>query len=787
MTRLDDLDPRTPVIVGVGQVADPIDAADYHGWSPVDLAAEAARRALADTGADPAGVTAAVDTVAAIRQFEVSTPLSSAPLGRSTNVPRSVARRIGADPRRAIVEVVGGQSPQHLVAELGDELLAGRSEVALVVGAEAMSSARHLAGDGQPDWSEDPEGSLEDRGFGLRGVTTLTQVRHGLMDAPSQYALLEHARRGRLGLDRTTYAATMGELFAPLSQVAAGNPLAAAPVARTPDDLATATPENRLVADPYPRSLVARDLVNQAAALVLTTVESARRLGIAEDRWVFLHGHADLVERTLLERPDLGASPAAVAAIGAALEQAGVTIDDVDAMDLYSCFPIAVSVVADAFGLSADDPRGLTLTGGLPYFGGPGNSYSTHAIAEAVARARGGATVLVGANGGIISKYSAGVYAADPAPWPDTDASVLQAELDAAPVVPVASWPEGWATIESYTVASGRRGDAVVVVGRLDADGSRFLANPFDGDTDVLALLTGDAEPLGSRVWVRSFGYGNRVALTPERAAALAPPTALGLHDTYASVSVRRDGHVLEVTIERPDQRNALHPAAHVELEQVFDTFEADPDLWVAIITGAGDQAFCAGNDLTATVTGFPWFPRSGFAGLTSRRLTKPVIAAVNGVAYGGGFEIALACQLVVADEAAARFALPEVKVGLFAAAGGVVRLPRRVPPAVAHELILTGRSIDAAEAARLGLVSRVAPAGTVLEAARELAAEITAVSPTSVRLSLQAVDDVRHVADEVDAVRAESDAMDQLLVSQDTMEGVLAFVEKRPPVWRNR
>ena len=775
-----DLDPRTPVIVGVGQVADPIDAEDYQAWSPVEVGAEAARRALQDAGLDGA----VVDTVVALRQFEASTPISHAPLGRSTNVPRSIANRIGADPVRAVLEVVGGQAPQKLVAEMGEELQAGRAEVALIVGAEAMSSARHLAGEGQPDWNESPDGDLEDRGYGLRGVTTLTQVRHGLMDAPSQYALLEHARRGRLGLDRAAYARSMGELFAPFTEIAATNPFAAAPVPRDADDLATVTEDNRLVADPYPRSLVARDLVNQGAAVVLTTVAGARRLGVPDDRLVFLHGHADLVEKTLLERPELGASPAAAAAIERALDQAGIGLADVDAMDLYSCFPVAVSVVCDALGLGADDPRGLTLTGGLPYFGGPGNSYSTHAIVEAVELARQGRRVLVGANGGILSKYSAGVYSATPTAWPDTDSGGRQAELDAVPSVVVADRPEGWAVIESFTIASGRRGDAVVVVGRLESDGSRFLANPFDGDDEVLDRLR-SGEPLGTRLWVRSFGYGNRVATSRERSEELAPRPALGLRDDYEFVTVRRDDHVLEVTIDRPDVRNALHVDAHLELEQVFDTFEADPDLWVAIITGAGDQAFCAGNDLTATVAGFPWFPDGGFGGLTSRRLTKPVIAAVNGAAYGGGFEIALACQLVVADPAA-RFALPEVKVGLFAAAGGVVRLPRRVPPAVAHELILTGRSMDVTEAARLGLVSRVAEAGAVMEEARRLAGEIVAASPTSVRLSLQAMADTADEADEVAAVRRDTDAMDQLLISQDAMEGVMAFAEKRKPVWKN-
>ena len=448
--------------------------------------------------------------------------------------------------------------------------------------------------------------------------------------------------------------------------------------------------------------------------------------------------------------------------------------------------------MCDGLGLDPADPRGLTQTGGLPFFGGAGNNYSMHAIAEVVDRVRvsPGSYGLVGANGGILSKYSAGVYATRPVPWQVVDSQELQDRLDGVPPVESTSTPDGWATIETYTVVHGHGGAKGIVVGRLEADGRRFWANPVDGDEEMLAVLTGEAEPIGTRVQVRSFGYGNRVTLSRERMDGLVPRPALGLRDDYEHISVRRDDRVLEVTLNRPAVRNALHAEAHVELEQVFDTYFSDPGLWVAIITGAGEDAFCAGNDLTATSPlggGFPWFPRSGFGGLTSRRaMNKPVIAAVNGVAMGGGFEIVLACHLAVADESA-RFALPEVKVGLFAAAGGVVRLPRGIPEKVANELILTGRSVPAGEAKELGLVSRVVAGGRALDAARELAAEIVAVSPTSVRLSLEAIEETRGIADVVEAARHETDAMDQLLISEDTLEGVMAFAEKRTPHWRNR
>ncbi|MFP5071643.1 acetyl-CoA acetyltransferase [Pseudonocardia nantongensis] len=794
-----EIDPRTPVLVGVGQSSDRIDAPGYRRLSAVELAAEAAREALRDTGVtDPAGPAAALDTLAGVRQFEISTPGAEAPLGRSTNYPRSVAQRVGADPERAILEVTGGQAPQHLVTELGAAIAAGAAEVALVVGSEAISTARHLAGtEDAPDFSETVDGTLEDRGFGLRGLVTRQQIAHGLTGAPNQYALLDNARRARLGRTREQYAAEMGELFAPFTRVAAANPHAAAPTARSASELATPTERNRPIADPYTRYLVARDQVNQGAAVLLTSVAAARRLGIHEDRWVYLHGHADLRERDLLERADLGTAPASVAAVRHALDVAGIDLDQLSTLDLYSCFPIAVSNICDGLGLAPDDPRGLTLTGGLPFFGGAGNNYSMHAIAETVQRCRAtpGSYGLVGANGGVCSKYSAGIYSTTPTPWRTDRSADLQAELDAVSAPPRTEHADGPATIETWTVVHGRDGARTgIVVGRLDpgscrtdAAGSRFLARTVDGDETTLDLLS-TGQPAGTGMYARSFGAGNRVATTRERMDEIAPRRAPGLRpEGYEHVAVRRDGHLLEVTIDRPDARNSLHPPANDELDEVFDAFFADPELWVAILTGAGDQAFSAGNDLRWSASGKPmWVPKNGFAGLTARAaMTKPVIAAVNGFAMGGGCEIAMACHLVVADTTA-RFALSEVKVGLVAGAGGLVRLPRIVGPTLATEMILTGRRLTGQEALAAGLVNRVVEAGTALAGARALAAEILEGSPTSVRTSLQIMDETGGIADTVEAVRHPSPALDELMVSEDAVEGVTAFAQKRAPRWVN-
>jgi enoyl-CoA hydratase/carnithine racemase len=250
---------------------------------------------------------------------------------------------------------------------------------------------------------------------------------------------------------------------------------------------------------------------------------------------------------------------------------------------------------------------------------------------------------------------------------------------------------------------------------------------------------------------------------------------------------VETDGHLFIVTINRPEVMNALHYMANQELSDAYDKFAADPDLWVAIITGAGPRAFSAGNDLKYTAAGGDRSaaPKTGFAGLTSRfDLNKPVIAAVNGVAMGGGFEIALACDLIIAAENA-RFALPEVRVGLAALAGGVHRLPRTIGPKRAMGMILTGRHVSAQEGYDLGFVNEVVPEGQALVGAHRWAAEILAVSPMSVRASKQALYLGLEQGGIAGAEAVRYSAVAEMAASQDYIEGPRAFAEKRTPNWK--
>ncbi|KEO89161.1 acetyl-CoA acetyltransferase [Erythrobacter longus] len=499
---------NTPVIIGVGQYSERVGEPGYEALSYMDLGGRALAAAIADSGATQP-VAPIIDTVGAIRAFEISRPDREPPFGGSNNVPRSIANRVGANPSRAILSTTGGQYNQYLVGEFAEAIAAGESGCAAIVGAEAISTALALAAKGEkPDWSEEVEGSLEDRGYGSDGLMEMGLFAHGATGAIPLYAIAENARRAKLDLSLDEYRLKIGELFEPFTRVAANNPHAAAPKARSAEELATITERNRIVAEPYARMTVARDQVNQSAAILIASARKAREMGVPEDKWVHIHAVTSATELELSERPDLSANPASIASVEQALAIAGKAMEDMAFLDFYSCFAIPVFNQIDHFGLSANDPRGLTLTGGLPFFGGAGNNYSAHAIVEAVERVRAnrGKFALVGANGGWMSKYATGVYSTEPADWSQARVAKLP---DANNGVPRSHEPFESAVVESYTINVTKKGADAVWIGRNDA-GERVVGNADLSNEPTRAAFEGGS-PFGARLAVTRDERGRNI------------------------------------------------------------------------------------------------------------------------------------------------------------------------------------------------------------------------------------------------------------------------------------
>jgi acetyl-CoA C-acetyltransferase len=476
---------RTAVLVGAGQLTqreeDP-----KRAMSPPELMAEAARRAALDSGAGPA-------LLEKVEYLGLMGPLG----WQASNPARLVAEAIGARPAQEAVSSIGGDTPQVFVQHVADEIAAGRLRLALLTGSHAMDAARRASKQGiRLDWPSGGAGKPLPFGDSRPG-TNADENRHG-MTLPSEiYPLFENAFRADRGWDLETHRRSLGDLFSRFSRVAAANPYAWFPASRSAEEIYTPSPGNRMVAFPYTKYMNAFLNVDQSAALLMASASSARRLGIPEDRWVYLLGAGRAYEDAwwVSERPRFSRCPAAREAGAQALTRAGVGIDEIHFFDLYSCFPSAVEIACEELGIPLNGSRPLTVTGGLPFFGGPGNNYATHAIAEMMARLRErpGAKGLVSATGWYLSKQAAGVYSTEPSD-PEPRAERVPGRSDPAVSVTLAREAEGPATIETYTVLFGRDGGPSrgIVVGRLE-DGRRFLANTPESRAVAEALATDEA------------------------------------------------------------------------------------------------------------------------------------------------------------------------------------------------------------------------------------------------------------------------------------------------------
>lgn len=463
-------DERSVVLIGAGQVVER-DPPPERAHEPAGLMEAAARHAAEDAGAGAAlfGGTHAVVAVNVLGW-------------RYPSAARALAERLGASGARLVDTHVGGNTPQSAVNALAERVRAGELSSAVVAGAEAIRSMRRArkAGATLP-WSRDEAPAPEARELlgDDRPGSTEREKAFGLQLPPNVYPLFESALRARLGRSPEAHRAALGRLYERFAAVAAENPYAWFPVARKAEEIATPGPGNRMVAHPYTKYMNAVMEVNQGAALLVASEAEARRLGVPEERWVWLWGGDEAAEDPwfVSERPDLSRCPAQERAAQGALARAGASADEITAFDLYSCFPVAVELAAESLGIAEDDPRPLTLTGGLAYAGGPGNAYSLHGIARMLERLREerDGLGLVTALGWYLTKHAAGVYAGRP---PERAAREAPAPEPGPPAPALVDDAEGAATVESYTVIHDREGapERAVVVGRLEG-GERFLAD----------------------------------------------------------------------------------------------------------------------------------------------------------------------------------------------------------------------------------------------------------------------------------------------------------------------
>ncbi|HEY7788653.1 MAG TPA: acetyl-CoA acetyltransferase [Casimicrobiaceae bacterium] len=432
---------------------------------------EAANLAVADSGV--AGVLRDLDTLRVINVL--SWP--------SADPPTDLSRALGVSPRVTVYSHVGGNTPQWQVNEAAECIARGESKMTLIAGADCMYSLRK-AQKQKLDLGWSPRGTpVPNAGDGRNGINEI-EGRHGATIPTHIYPLFENALRAHYGRSLDEHRASLGDLCASFSSVAASNPFSWFPEAKSAAEITTVDATNRYIGFPYPKYMNAIMDVDQGAALLMMSVAEARRLKVPEDRWVYLWGCGDATDHWYItERVNYHSSPAIKAAGKRALDSAGITIGDVAQIDLYSCFPSAVQIGRDALGIAADDARVLTVTGGLPYFGGPGNNYVTHSIAAMVRRLREKRDDigLVTGNGWYVTKHSVGIYStrAPDRAFARRDPKLDQAAVDAEPRPEFVAEPDGDATVETSTVLFDRDGapERGIIIGRLRADGRRFIAN----------------------------------------------------------------------------------------------------------------------------------------------------------------------------------------------------------------------------------------------------------------------------------------------------------------------
>ncbi|MDP6980798.1 MAG: acetyl-CoA synthetase [Myxococcota bacterium] len=468
------MDPRTPCIVGVAQKT--YREADGDAPEPLAIWAAMAREAARDSGGN--AVLDAVDSL------QVVFPMA----WQYDDPPARLAELLGLKDGDRYYSGVSGTTPQRMVNDCAREIFEGRRDMALIVSAEVLATQKRMKKRGSSaGWSFPMEGSP-----GSRYVSELhpSEAAHHVFQAYSSFAVFDVARRAHLGLSPQENRQRDGELLARMTGVAANNPRAWFPIAQTASELIEVTPRNRMISDPYAKNMVAIMDVDMGAALLLTSHGKADALGVPKDRRVTLRAFCSANDPTwIAARHELWRSRAMEEASREALRCAGTDLDAIAQLDLYSCFASSVNFARDALGIGDDDTRQLTVTGGLPYFGGPGNGYVTHSIATLVERLRERPDELglVSGIGMHMEKHTYGIYSATPGVFELPDEAAVQARVDAGGVREIETHPSGPAEVSAYSVVWNREGPEYALVVCELPNGSRCYANAVD--LELLAAM----------------------------------------------------------------------------------------------------------------------------------------------------------------------------------------------------------------------------------------------------------------------------------------------------------
>ncbi|MEX2392952.1 MAG: acetyl-CoA acetyltransferase [Actinomycetota bacterium] len=461
------MDPRTPVIVGVGQVTNRRERT----VDVLTLMEEAVRAADLDAGGRALSQVGSIQILSSVSK-------------RYGSSATTLGTRLGIPDGERITTTVGGSTPQWLISQACDRIVAGELDGVLIAGGEALDSARRAAKEGIT-FDADEEASDQDTLIGDdRPPVSDAEIRAGVI-APAQiYPMFEQALAARDGRTPAEQRQWLGDLMSRFTAVAARNADHAwFPIEREPSFISEVSADNRMIAEPYTKNLNAIIQVDMAAAIIVLSASAAEAAGVPRDRWVFPWTGAKADDVYLVsERPVLTEARGIAAAAAAGLDTAGISIDDVSHVDIYSCFPSAVQMGAAALGLQVDDPRGLTVTGGLSFFGGPGNNYMTHSISVMAGLMREDPS-RIGVVTGVswyMSKHTFGIYSATPPKdgWRAASTSDAQATIDAT-ALEIASRPDGDAVVDAFTVEHDRdTGPARAAVYATLADGRRAIAKP---------------------------------------------------------------------------------------------------------------------------------------------------------------------------------------------------------------------------------------------------------------------------------------------------------------------